>query len=132
MSSGENSFRVVGRKDGGLCMEKNGWTFDLAAPEIVKLALPPYVKGVDWFIKEAAKIKGISSKDMRVSFNESFFIGCDASLHYDSPHSGGWIYKVRGEGVKADELSMIWICRKMQDEFKKPPSNIFTLLEDYQ
>lgn len=109
-------------------MERNGWTFDLAMPDVVRLALPPYVRGVDWFVRSAAKIKGISSETMTVSFDESFFIGCDACLSGPERSCGGWIYLIEGESVPVEPGTKMWVCDSMRIYFEEAPNKIYVSL----
>lgn len=109
-------------------MERDGWTFDLAPTLIARMSLPPYVEGVDWFLREAAGIKGVASDSMRLDFCEHFFIGCDASLEYEGPSSGGWVYRVMPEGIRASTDRKVWVCPQMNAYFERPPNKIFISL----
>lgn len=129
MNSSERSFRVIRRGDGGLCMETNGWTFDLAPPEIVRLSLPPYARGVDWLVREASRAKGISSDQMKVVFDENLFIGCDAVLSGPERSNGGWIYSISGECMEVPQPTKVWICDKMSLYFDKAPGKIHVFLD---
>ena len=132
MNSDEaETFKVISRK-GGYWLEKNGWTFNLRPPEIVEISLPPYVNGIDWFIKEASSIKGISSELMEVKFSLNLFMGCDANLSYEEKAFGGWIYSLGREFLDFNVDRKIWICGQMKLYFENPPKKIFVSLESLE
>lgn len=129
MSSDDSKwFRVI-RKKGELYLYKDGWTFNLSPPEFVKLYLPPYVEGVDWFVRSAMKIKGIDSQSMRVNFHSELFMGCDASLHSPEKSQGGWIYTVKDEFLGIEPDRKIWLCEHMKIYFDMAPDSIFVSLQ---
>jgi hypothetical protein len=129
MNSDETrSFRILS-KNGELYLYKDGWTFNLSPPEIVKFSLPPYVEGVDWFVRAAAKIKGVSSEYMKISFHDQLFMGCDASLDGPERSYEGWIYSVKDEFLGIEPDRKIWICEHMKIYFKNAPNKIFVSLE---
>lgn len=124
MNSSERSFRVISI-NGGLWLEKDGWTFNLEPPETIKLSLPPYVEGLDWFIREAMKAKSMDCKFIKVIFSESLFLGCDARLSYESVDLGGWRYSLFKEFMDFDSDRKLWICRQMRLYFDQPPRELF-------
>lgn len=123
------SFKVM-IKNGELYLYKDGWTFNLSPPEFVKLYLPPYVEGVDWFVRSALRIKGLRSDSLKVSFHDSLFSGCDASLEEPEKSYGGWIYSVKDEFLGIEPDRKIWICEHMKIYFDDAPGKIFVSLED--
>ena len=122
------SFRVIS-KNSGLWLEKDGWTFNLEPPEMVKLSLPPYVEGVDWFIRKAMNAKGIDSEFLEVKFSEELFLGCDARLNYVDSSFGGWIYSASNEFLDISFDRKLWICSQMRLYFDHPPSELYTCTE---
>jgi hypothetical protein len=123
-----NSFRVISR-NGGFWLEKDGWTFNLEPPEVVKLSLPPYVEGIDWFILNSSRLKNIASEFMKVTFSEEMFLGCDARLEYTDSAFGGWIYSISKEFLDFSIDRKIWICSQMNLYFDKPPTKLYTCIE---
>jgi len=128
MNSQEGNFRIISR-NGGLWLDKNGWTFNLEPPEAVKISLPPYVEGVDWFVRSAMVAKGLECEYMKVTFCDSLFLGCDANLSYMDSAFGGWIYKIKSEFLRFKTDRKLWICPQMKLYFENPPSNLFISLE---
>lgn len=128
MSSEPSSFRVISRNS-GFWLEKNGWTFNLAPPEMVKISMPPDCEGLDWFVREASRIKEIRREFMRVNFSEVLFLGCDASLSYSESSFGGWIYSLQNEFLDFRNHRRMWICGQMKLYFEKPPQRLFISLE---
>lgn len=128
MNSPEHSFRVISR-NGGLWLNKDGWTFNLDPPETIKLSMPPYMEGVGWFVSEAARMKGIESEYMDVKFSQSLFLGCDASLSYADSMYGGWSYSVNKEFLDFETTRRLWICPQMKIYFDSPPREIFISVE---
>jgi hypothetical protein len=124
----ERSFRVISRK-GGLWLDKDGWTFNLEPPEIVKMSLPPYFEGVDWFIREAMRLKGIEDEYLSVKFSDSLFLGCDANLSYIDSAFGGWTYSVDKEFLEFDSIRKLWICSQMKLYFDNQPKHLFISIE---
>lgn len=122
------NFRVISR-NGGFWLEKDGWTFNLEPPEFVKLSLPPYVEGVDWWIRSAVSLKGIDSEFLRVQFSESLFLGCDANLSYMGLSFGGWTYSVKKEFLNFNTDRKLWICSQMKFYFENPPKELFISVE---
>lgn len=127
-SSDPRSFRIISKK-GELYLYKDGWTFNLSPPDFVKLYLPPYVEGVDWFVRSAMRIKGIESGPMRVNFHDGLFMGCDASLNSPEKSYGGWIYSVEDELLGIEPDRKIWVCEHMKIYFDHAPEKIFVGLE---
>lgn len=122
------SFRIISR-NGGLWLEKDGWTFNLEPPEMIKLSLPPYVEGVDWLVRQAMKAKGVDSEFMRVTFSEELFLGCDARLNYMDSAFGGWTYSLSREFLDISLDRKLWICPQMRLYFDKPPMELYTCIE---
>ena len=118
-------------KKGDFYLYKDGWTFNLSPPEMVKLYLPPYVEGVDWFVRSATRIKEISSDSMRVRFHPELFMECDVSLHSPEKSHGGWIYSVKDEFLGIEPDRKIWICDHMKIYFDQAPEKIFVSLEEF-
>lgn len=129
MNCEQKSFKIIS-KNSDFCLEKNGWTFNLSPPEMIKISFPPDVEGLDWFVKEARILKNISSKTMNVDFSTSFFLGCDANLEYSESSFGGWIYSIENESLNFNNYRRIWICSQMKLYFENPPKKIFILIEE--
>lgn len=128
-SNKPKSFGVIS-KNGELYLHKDGWSFSLSPPDFVKFYLPPYVEGVDWFVRSAMRIKGIESSSMKVSFHNDLFMGCDASLNSPERSYEGWIYSVKDEFLGIEPDRKIWICEHMKIYFNEAPEKIFVSLED--
>jgi hypothetical protein len=122
--------RVLQGKNGSFHLEHNGWTYDLAPPPMVKMSLPPYVEGLDWFVREARKSKGISSSETTIRFSSDFFPGCDASIEYSGSSNGGWNYSVTGESSFLGERRHLWICPHAKLYFDEPPKRMFISVEE--
>ena len=73
-------FKILKRK-GRLFLDYGGWTYDLSPPEFVRMVLPPNIKGVDSFLMEGARRKGIQD-DFLLSFSREETFECDASANY--------------------------------------------------
>jgi len=129
MNSNPNRFKVLSKNE-NFWLDNEGWTFNLSPSQIVKLSLPPYIEGIDWFIRQARSIKTISSSSMWVNFSECFFLGCDAKLSYLQNSFGGWIYSIEGESLKFDNFRRIWICPHVNMYFEHPPNSIYVSLEE--
>lgn len=125
----EGKVRVLQGKNGSFFLEKNGWTYDLAPPPMVKISLPPYVEGLDWFVREVRKNKKISSSETTIKFSNTFFPGCDASIEYSGSSNGGWNYSVIGESSFIGEKRHVWICPHAKFYFDEPPKNMFISVE---
>jgi hypothetical protein len=123
MSLFEKKFKVIRRK-GRLFLDYEGWTYDLSPPEIINMTLPPDVSGVDAYLLEGSKNKGIKG-DFSVSFNSEWFIGCDASAKYMDKFMDGWIYEIR----YSKNVRRAWICPYLKFLFDKPPEIMHVLIE---
>ena len=116
-------------KDGIFYAERNGWAINLSPPNMVKLSLPPYVEGMDWFLKSAAKFKNISPDSMKVRFSGSIFLGCDVRLESPEQMFGGWTYSVADEFLGAKIDRKIWMCPNFKLYYNMVPEKIFVSLE---
>lgn len=123
MSSFEKKFKVIRRK-GRLFLDHEGWTYDLSPPDAMKIALPPNVSGVDVYLSEGARSKGVEG-DFSVLFNSDWFIGCDASARYVDKFMDGWIYEISDK----KSVRRAWICSYMKLLLDKPPDIMHVLIE---
>ena len=128
-STVEGSVRIIQGQDGRFHLEHHGWTYDLAPPAIVRMSLPPYVEGMDWFVRECRKSNGVTSTNTRIRFSGEFFPGCDASIEYSGASSGGWNYSVIGESSFLGEKRDLWVCPQMKLYFDEPPKRMFISVE---
>lgn len=117
------------RKNGIFYLERNGWTFNLSPPDMVKLSLPPYVEGVDWFVRSLSELKSIDSDMMMIKYSEETFFGCDASLNRPEKALGGWIYSLEDEFLGVTTDRKVWTCPQMSLYFENAPLKIFISLE---
>lgn len=116
-------FKVIRRK-GKLYFDHGGWTYDLSPPEFVSMILPPNISGVDAFLEDGAKAKGITG-DFLVSFSPEWFIGCDAKADYLESFLEGWIYEVKYGG----KVRKAWVCPHMRLIFDSPPKIMHLSIE---
>ena len=123
-SSDERTFQVIS-KNGGYWLNKNGWTFNLAPPDMVRISLPPYVEGVGWFVGEACRAKGIAPSLIEVKFSESLFLECDARIEHESESMGGWIYSIESESMLRSPDKKMWICPQMKLYYERPPNTVY-------
>jgi len=119
-------FKVLKRK-GRLFLDHHGWTYDLSPPEFVRMILPPNVAGVDAFLVEGSKRKGISG-DFTLEFSSDFNFECDASATYSTKFMDGWIYDISS----GSESRKAWVCSYMKLIFKEPPDIIYLSIEALQ
>jgi hypothetical protein len=124
----EYSFEIISR-NGGFWLNKDGWTFNLSPAEMIKIQLPPDTEGIDWFVREASRLKKIHSEIMRVTFSSSLFLGCDARFSYKESSFGGWVYSISGEFLEFDNFRKVWICPQSNLYFNSPPDQIYASLE---
>jgi hypothetical protein len=129
-STESRNFQVIS-KNGGFWINKNGWTFNLAPPDMVKISLPPYVEGIGWFIREAAILKSIYSNLMDVKFSDSFFMDCDVRIDYESDSMGGWIYSVESESRIRSPDKKMWICPQMKLYYDQPPKTVYISIGEW-
>ena len=112
-------FKVIKRK-GRLFLDYEGWTYDLSPPEIVRMALPPNILGVDFFLMKGAMIKGIEG-DFRLKFDLEESLQYDTFASYIGKLMNGWIYEM----AFGHEQRKVWVCEYMKLIFKEPPKKSY-------
>ena len=128
MNSEDESLRII-CQNGGFWLDKDGWTFSFEPPELVRLSLPPYVEGIDWWIRSVLDLKGINSDFLKIRFSQSLFLGCDAQLSYSNSTLSGWIYAVKKEFLQFNTEKKLWICPQLKLFFDSPPKELFISVE---
>jgi hypothetical protein len=102
-----------------------GWSYDLSPSPFTQINLSPVVKGVDVFIKEGMKIKGIKEKCTLEVSEKDIEFKCDARVDFNSSFFDGWIYDLQGEYLMTGSKYQVWICPYMKFFFQKPPKTLY-------
>lgn len=116
-------FKVLKRK-GKLFLDYGGWTYDLSPPDFVRMVLPPNVTGVDSFLLEGAKRKGIDG-DFMLQFSHEPSLECDASASYLDKFMDGWMYEI----TSGSQRRKAWVCGYMRLVFKDPPKTMYITID---
>lgn len=116
-------FKVLKRK-GKLYLDYGGWTYDLSPPDFVRMVLPPNISGVDSFLMDGAKRKGIDG-DFTLKFSHIPLLECDASARYLEKFMDGWVYEI-SSGMQKRKA---WVCGYMKLVFERPPDTMHITIE---
>jgi hypothetical protein len=115
-------------KGGNMFVMHQGWAYNLAPPPTTQMNLSPVVLGVDVFLREGAKIKGLGTSFTLASSPE-WFLGCDARIEFEENLFDGWTYFLYPESLNVKNFHKVWICQYLKFYFENPPSKLFLLLE---
>jgi hypothetical protein len=116
MSIHERQIINILRRKGRLFLDHEGWTYDLSPPDFIKMSLPPNTKGIDSFLEEGARAKGIDG-DFNIVFSREWFFECDASAFYSDKFMEGCIYEVKFR----EDSRKAWVCSYLGLLFSEPP-----------
>jgi hypothetical protein len=116
----------IARKNGSLFIIHRGWPYALSPPPIVSMSLSPAIIGIDKILLEGASAKGIDG-GFKLSAADEWFFNCDVKAKYIEDMYEGWIYDIKGEGIKADQR--VWVCSYLKLFFNSPPETMYLAIK---
>jgi hypothetical protein len=115
-------------KGGNMFVMRRGWAYNLAPPPTTQANLSPVILGVDVFLKEGSKIKGLGESFVLASSTE-WFLGCDARIEFEEILFDGWTYSLYPESLSVKNFHKVWVCQYLKFFFDNPPPKLFLSLE---
>jgi hypothetical protein len=120
-------FQILNKRGSYFVMYK-GWAYNLSPSSYTQMSLSPAILGVDSFLKEGSKIKGIDG-NLTLASCPDWFLGCDVRIEFQERLLDGWVYSLHAESLNVKNFHRVWICPYLKFFFENPPPKLFLSLE---